>query len=611
MFRATVAVTAACLLAQTTVPVAVSAAQPEPTPDVPAEAPAAVTTTATTATATAPQLAPGILAATLPKVSTGTRHTCLRLDDSSMACWGENDFGQTSAPAGTGFAQVSAGQEHSCAVRDNGSVACWGGGEDDPTGRTIPPTPNTGFAQVTTGDLHTCALKTDTTLSCWGDDGYQQASPPAGAGFRQISAGATHTCAVKNDGSVECWGDNTAGQTTPPAPNTGFEQVSVGFLFSCALKTAGTLVCWGENNQSQASPPAGDGYIQISAGRYHGCAVKSDGSLSCWGRNNRGQATPPEPNAAFTQVSAGGEHTCALRQGNALICWGNNGRGQAPQVTLQPASLPDGTTGSSYSQFLTASGGQAPPYAFSVLTGTLPPGLALSAAGALSGTLIAAGTFRFTALAKDTRTIAGTRDYTVTVTQIGTLVEVASTPNPSMSGQSVTFTLRVSSTTGFTPTGMITLSIDPGAPSITRTLDATGQARYVTADLALGPHAVTATYGGDANVAPAWGVLLGGHLVTDGPITDFTVVNNGPTRLGHATVFTATATGNQISYTWHFGDGAAGPSGPLAVVSHTYATSGRYTATVTATNSAGSLVRLSPVFVQPHQAFLPVIVHLR
>ncbi len=55
-------------------------------------------------------------------MSAGIRHTCLRSNDSTVVCWGENDFGQTDAPTGAGFAQVSAGTEHSCAVRENGSI---------------------------------------------------------------------------------------------------------------------------------------------------------------------------------------------------------------------------------------------------------------------------------------------------------------------------------------------------------------------------------------------------------------------------------------------------------------------------------------------------------
>ena len=45
--------------------------------------------------------------------------------NSSVACWGNKEDGQTTLPAGC-FVSVSAGWEHSCGVRGNCSVACWG-----------------------------------------------------------------------------------------------------------------------------------------------------------------------------------------------------------------------------------------------------------------------------------------------------------------------------------------------------------------------------------------------------------------------------------------------------------------------------------------------------
>ena len=73
----------------------------------------------------------------------------------------------------------------------------------------------------------------------------------------------------------------------------------------------------------------------------------------------------------------------------------------------------------------------------------------------------------------------------------------ASAPNPSIYGNSVTFTASVTSTTGVTPVGSITLTID--TTDIVRTLDANGVATYVTNTLAADTHAITATYGGGAN----------------------------------------------------------------------------------------------------------------
>jgi hypothetical protein len=72
----------------------------------------------------------------------------------------------------------------------------------------------------------------------------------------------------------------------------------------------------------------------------------------------------------------------------------------APTVTITPAALPDGEPGQPYFEQLDATGGAAP-HTFAVTAGTLPPGVTLSAAGALSGKPTAGGTFTFTVTATD------------------------------------------------------------------------------------------------------------------------------------------------------------------------------------------------------------------
>ncbi len=59
------------------------------------------------------------------------------------------------------------------------------------------------------------------------------------------------------------------------------------------------------------------------------------------------------------------------------------------------ADLPQAAASVPYSQTLAAGGGQ-PPYTWSVIDGTLPPGLQLSSDGALAGTPTASGAFTFT-----------------------------------------------------------------------------------------------------------------------------------------------------------------------------------------------------------------------
>jgi hypothetical protein len=83
-------------------------------------------------------------------------------------------------------------------------------------------------------------------------------------------------------------------------------------------------------------------------------------------------------------------------------------------IALSPATLPSTSPGAAYSQAITASGG-TPPYTFAVSAGSLPPGLSLSAAGALTGAATAGGAFSFTVQASETGGCAGTRAYTIVV----------------------------------------------------------------------------------------------------------------------------------------------------------------------------------------------------
>ena len=64
------------------------------------------------------------------------------------------------------------------------------------------------------------------------------------------------------------------------------------------------------------------------------------------------------------------------------------------------SSLPAGTVGVAYSAALTATGGTGP-YTWSVVSGTQPPGLALSGAGVISGRFTVAGSWTFAVAALD------------------------------------------------------------------------------------------------------------------------------------------------------------------------------------------------------------------
>ncbi len=82
-----------------------------------------------------------------------------------------------------------------------------------------------------------------------------------------------------------------------------------------------------------------------------------------------------------------------------------------PTITLSPGTLPNGTVGTTYSQALSASGGNGT-YTFTVVSGSLPNGLSLSSGGSLSGTPHSAGTC-FTVQAEDTNNCTGTNSYCI------------------------------------------------------------------------------------------------------------------------------------------------------------------------------------------------------
>ncbi len=85
-------------------------------------------------------------------------------------------------------------------------------------------------------------------------------------------------------------------------------------------------------------------------------------------------------------------------------------------ITISPPSLPDGLTGRAYSATLSATGGQ-PPYTWSLTPGSagLPPGLALSPTGVISGTPGADATYDFAVRMTDSAGRYVDRPYSITI----------------------------------------------------------------------------------------------------------------------------------------------------------------------------------------------------
>ncbi len=200
---------------------------------------------------------------TATAIEAGAFHQCALLQDTTVRCWGLNDYGAlgngtftgtTNAGASnptpvavvglTGAVAISSGGYHTCARFPNGTLQCWGLNDGDP---------NTGargggqLGNPAAGDLSPTPVPVTgiTTATA-------------------VTAGGFHTCALLPNGTVQCWGQNDQGQlgngTTDPAPPT------------VAPRNATPVTVSGINNA-----------IAVSAGGWHTCALLQDGTVRCWG----------------------------------------------------------------------------------------------------------------------------------------------------------------------------------------------------------------------------------------------------------------------------------------------------------------------------------------
>jgi hypothetical protein len=166
---------------------------------------------------------------------------------------------------------------------------------------------------------------------------------------------------------------------------------------------------------------------------------------------------------------------------------------------------------------------------------------------------------------------AATQAFALTINKAPTTTTVTSSINPSLVGQSVTFTATVIATapgTG-TPTGTVQFK-DGAAPIGAPVALVAGSATFSTAALTLGPHTITADYSGDGDFIISTGSLPT-QTVTKAATSTALTSSINPTVFGQSTTFTATVTATPPGSgtptgTMQFMDGATPIGAPVALV---------------------------------------------
>lgn len=155
---------------------------------------------------------------------------------------------------------MSAGN-HTCALSTDGTLACWG---NNWFGQATPPAGT--FTQVSAGEYHTCALRTDGTWACWGRNNYGQSTPPEGT-FTEVSAGNDYNCALRTDGGPVCWGFNG------PAPP------GLALAPACCVPDAKVGVAYAERFQGSGGVPPYS-YAVIAGSLPPGLTLDASGLLT-------------------------------------------------------------------------------------------------------------------------------------------------------------------------------------------------------------------------------------------------------------------------------------------------------------------------------------------
>ncbi len=259
-------------------------------------------------------------------------------------------------------------------------------------------------------------------------------------------------------------------------------------------------------------------------------------------------------------------------------CAGFSSAGSSGNTVQVSGNLAPADVGVPYNGTITVSGGKAP-YVFSLSSGSLPSGLALTpSTGTVSGTPAKTGVFSFSVQATDSTGMQGAQSFQITVSAAGTItVTVSPTAVTVTSSGTQQFTALVTNTSNVG----VTWSASPGTISSSGLYQAPAVSVNTTAT-------VTATSSADSTKSGNASLTITPALAP--PLAVATTSLPGGTA---GTTYSATlnATGGTTPYTWSLASGTL-PSGmslqSSGLLSGTTSQTGQFNITVQVTDSSST-----------------------
>lgn len=275
-------------------------------------------------------------------IAVGGAHACAVTATGRVLCWGSNHRGQLGAGiadasrpdpiavAGIeGAGAISSSLATTCALLAGGTVACWGDNDHGQTG-------------------------SDVTHTADANDLVLPARVAGISGATALAVAGITNCAVAR-GAVWCWGrsqlasEKRERKDQAPEPSRLAELSDVEWLVGkdgmfCAVRR-GEVLCWGSGayNLSQERVPSDAvrsfgirDAASVAIANSHACALSRRGELTCFGVDFNGplgrgvieqtfEPKPPEPVSGLGPVRAaalGDQTSCAIGVRDELWCWG-------------------------------------------------------------------------------------------------------------------------------------------------------------------------------------------------------------------------------------------------------------------------------------------------